>query len=108
MEQIFNLKFTSKQLVRGSKRAEKDEKAEKLKVKKAIEKGNIDGAKIYAQARVAASTPHFPLALHEDACGDSKITVHLPSGEKTMASYNGLTGLHPSVACLRKSLNRSG
>ena len=56
MEQIFNLKFTSKQLVRGSKRAEKDEKSEKLKVKKAIEKGNIDGAKIYAQARNAAPT----------------------------------------------------
>lgn len=31
-EQIFNLKFTSKQLVRASKKAEKDEKAEKLKV----------------------------------------------------------------------------
>lgn len=49
MDQIFNLKFTSKQLVRGSKRAEKDEKSEKLKVKKAIEKQNMDGAKIYAQ-----------------------------------------------------------
>lgn len=48
-EQIFNLKFTSKQLVRASKKAEKDEKAEKLKVKKAIEKGQIDNAKIYAQ-----------------------------------------------------------
>ena len=68
MEQIFNLKFTSKQLVRGSKRAEKDEKSEKLKVKKAIEKGNIDGAKIYAQARVRH--PPVPLALHEDTCGD--------------------------------------
>lgn len=48
-EQIFELKFTSKQLVRQSKKSEKEEKAEKLKVKKAIEKGNIDGAKIYAQ-----------------------------------------------------------
>ncbi len=32
MDQIFNLKFTSKQLVRASKKAEKDEKTEKLKV----------------------------------------------------------------------------
>ena len=31
MEQIFNLKFTSKQLVRGSKRAEKDEKTRSLR-----------------------------------------------------------------------------
>lgn len=49
LDQIFNLKFTSKQLVRQSRKAEKEEKSEKLKVKKAIEKGNIDGAKIYAQ-----------------------------------------------------------
>ncbi|KAK9808977.1 hypothetical protein WJX72_007338 [[Myrmecia] bisecta] len=49
LDQIFNLKFTSKQLVRQSKKSEKEEKMEKLKVKKAIEKGNIDGAKIYAQ-----------------------------------------------------------
>lgn len=35
-EQIFELKFTSKQLVRQSKKSAKEEKAEKLKVKKAI------------------------------------------------------------------------
>jgi charged multivesicular body protein 1 len=49
MDQIFNLKFTSKQLVRASRKCEKEEKDEKLKIKKAIEKGNADGAKIYAQ-----------------------------------------------------------
>lgn len=49
MEQIFQLKFTTKQLSRQAKKAEKDEKAEKNKVKKAIEKGNVDGARIHAQ-----------------------------------------------------------
>ncbi|KAK9790530.1 hypothetical protein WJX73_000707 [Symbiochloris irregularis] len=49
LDQIFNLKFTSKQLVRQSRKAEKEEKSEKLKIKKAIEKGNLEGAKIYAQ-----------------------------------------------------------
>ena len=33
LDQIFNLKFTSKQMVRQSIRAEKDEKEEKLKVR---------------------------------------------------------------------------
>ena len=33
LDQIFNLKFTSKQLAKQSVRAEKDEKAEKLKVR---------------------------------------------------------------------------
>lgn len=49
MDQIFNLKFTAKQLARSAIKCEKEEKSEKLKVKKAIEKGNIEGAKIYAQ-----------------------------------------------------------
>lgn len=49
MEQIFNLKFTSKQLGRQAVKSEKEEKSEKLKVKKAIEKGNVDGARIHAQ-----------------------------------------------------------
>ncbi|XP_028091736.1 ESCRT-related protein CHMP1B-like [Camellia sinensis] len=39
----------SKSLQRQSKKCEKEEKAEKLKVKKAIEKGNMDGARIYAE-----------------------------------------------------------
>ena len=56
MDQIFNLKFTSKQLVRQSKKCEKEEKSEKLKVKKAIEKGNMDGAKIYAQNAIRKKT----------------------------------------------------
>jgi len=47
--QLFNLKFTSKQLVRQSKRCEKNEKQNKLKLKQAIEKGNMDGARIYAE-----------------------------------------------------------
>ena len=38
---LFNLKFASKQLLRDSKRCEKEEKVEKTKLKKAIEKGNI-------------------------------------------------------------------
>ena len=76
MEQIFNLKFTSKQLVRGSKRAEKDEKTEKLKVKKAIEKGNIDGAKIYAQARPVGPPPSASFGLRTKPVWRSAVCVH--------------------------------
>jgi len=46
---MFNLKFTAKQFVRMSKKCEKNEKQQKLKLKQAIEKGNIEGARIYAQ-----------------------------------------------------------
>lgn len=49
MNQIMDLKFTSKALQRQARKCEKEEKSEKLKVKKAIEKGNMDGARIYAE-----------------------------------------------------------
>lgn len=42
---------------RSAIKCEKDEKAERLKVKKAIEKGNLDGAKIYAQVGAAWRNP---------------------------------------------------
>ncbi|XP_066914702.1 charged multivesicular body protein 1B2-like [Clytia hemisphaerica] len=48
-KQLFNLKFAAKNLERSSKKCEKEEKAEKLKLKKAIQKGNVDGARIYAE-----------------------------------------------------------
>ncbi|KAI1294725.1 Charged multivesicular body protein 1b [Halotydeus destructor] len=48
-KQLFNLKFASKELERNSKKSEKEEKQEKLKCKKAIQKGNIEGAKIHAE-----------------------------------------------------------
>eukprot|EP00002_Diphylleia_rotans_P006668 TRINITY_DN16029_c0_g1_i1.p1 TRINITY_DN16029_c0_g1~~TRINITY_DN16029_c0_g1_i1.p1 ORF type:complete len:205 (+),score=74.46 TRINITY_DN16029_c0_g1_i1:78-692(+) len=47
--QLFNLKFTAKQLAKTAQKCEKAEKDERLKVKKAIEKGNEEGARIYAQ-----------------------------------------------------------
>lgn len=52
MNQIMELKFTSKSLQRQARKCEKEEKAEKLKVKKAIEKGNMDGARIYAESSI--------------------------------------------------------
>lgn len=42
-DQIFELKFTSKQLNKQSQKCESEEKAEKVKAKKAMEKGKRDG-----------------------------------------------------------------
>ncbi|KAF5199911.1 Charged multivesicular body protein [Thalictrum thalictroides] len=49
MKQIMDLKFTSKSLQRQARKCDKEEKSEKIKVKKAMEKGNMDGARIYAE-----------------------------------------------------------
>jgi len=48
-KQLFNLKFTAKQLQRFSKNCTKEEKAEKIKLKKALQQNNTEGARIYAQ-----------------------------------------------------------
>lgn len=48
-EQVFNLKFMAKQLSKSAVKAEKEEKTEKNKIKKAMEKGNMEGARIYSQ-----------------------------------------------------------
>ena len=51
-----NLKFTSKQLNNLSKKCEKEESAEKAKIKKAMEKGNMEGARIHAQNAIRNKT----------------------------------------------------
>ncbi|KAA8587142.1 hypothetical protein FQN60_000978 [Etheostoma spectabile] len=48
-KQLFNLKFAAKELQRNSKKCDKEEKAEKAKVKKAIQKGNMEVARIHAE-----------------------------------------------------------
>lgn len=45
---LFQLKFTAKQLQKQSRKAAKDEESEKLKLKKALQQNNVEGARIYA------------------------------------------------------------
>lgn len=42
IDSFFNLKMAAKQLEKESKRCEKEEKAEKLKLKRAIQKNNME------------------------------------------------------------------
>eukprot|EP00123_Amoebidium_parasiticum_P022719 comp9344_c0_seq1/m.4417 comp9344_c0_seq1/g.4417 ORF comp9344_c0_seq1/g.4417 comp9344_c0_seq1/m.4417 type:complete len:206 (-) comp9344_c0_seq1:496-1113(-) len=46
---LFQLKFASKQMARQAAKSEKEQKTQELNVKKAIQKGNQDGARIYAE-----------------------------------------------------------
>jgi len=50
--QLFNLRMTSKQLARESKKCEKSSKDNQVKCKKAMEKQNMDGARIYAESSI--------------------------------------------------------
>jgi len=46
---LFNLRFAAKSLERNAKKSDKEEVVEKKKLKKAIAKGNMDGARIHAE-----------------------------------------------------------
>uniref|UniRef100_A0A2P2HY94 Charged multivesicular body protein 1a-like n=1 Tax=Hirondellea gigas TaxID=1518452 RepID=A0A2P2HY94_9CRUS len=46
---VFQLKFCSKQMERMSSKAEKEQKIQEGKIKKALSQGNVEGAKIYAE-----------------------------------------------------------
>ncbi|KAL5967601.1 Charged multivesicular body protein 1b [Taenia solium] len=48
-DQLFDLKFTSKQLLGFSKKCEKEEKAAKAQLKKSIQAGNMDCSRVYAE-----------------------------------------------------------
>jgi len=48
-KQLIDLRLTAKQLQRESKKCEKNERIAKTKIKTCIEKGDMEGAKIYAQ-----------------------------------------------------------
>ena len=58
-DHLVNLRLTSKQMVRGSKKCESSEKEAKTKLKKAIEARNTEGARIYAQVGPQGSPFHF-------------------------------------------------
>ncbi|GAB1600101.1 charged multivesicular body protein 1a-like [Argonauta hians] len=48
-DMLFNLRFTTKQLERLARKAEKEQNAQQNRVKKAIQQKNLDVAKVYAE-----------------------------------------------------------
>lgn len=48
-KQLFDIRLTAKQLVKEAAKCEKREATQKLKLKTAIQKGDLDAAKVYAQ-----------------------------------------------------------
>ncbi|KAL2244287.1 UNVERIFIED_CONTAM: ESCRT-related protein CHMP1B [Sesamum indicum] len=98
MQQIMDLKLTSKILQRQARKCEKEEKAEKLKVKKAIEKGNMDGARIHAENSIRKRNEqmnYLRLASRLDA-----VVARLDTQAK-------LTAISKSMGSIVKSLESS-
>merc|ERR1712188_104087 len=98
LDQIFNLKFTSKQLSRSANKCVKDEKGEKLKVKKAIEKGNIEGARIYAQNAIRK---------HTEQLNYLKLASRLDAVVSKLETQSKMNTVNKNMAGIVKSLDRA-
>ncbi|KMS94278.1 hypothetical protein BVRB_023020, partial [Beta vulgaris subsp. vulgaris] len=99
----FNLRFMSKTLARQSAKMEKEEKASKLKCKKAMEKGNQDGARIYAQNAIRQKNEalnYLRLSGRVDA-----VAARVMSAAKTANLTKAMGGVVKNMDSAMKSMN---
>ena len=100
LDRIFELKFTAKQLSRTAAKCEKEERQLKAKVKVAIEKGNLDGAKIHATDAIRKKNEQLNmLKLSSRLDG---VVSRLETQAKMNAVNADMSGI---VKSLEKSLN---
>jgi charged multivesicular body protein 1 len=87
---LFNLRFTSKSMERAAKKSEKQIEVEKKKIKQAIEKGNIEGARIFSQNAIRKKSEalnYLRLASRLDAvAGRIESAIKMNQVSKTMGS----------------------
>jgi len=100
---LFNLKFAVKELERNSKRCEKEEKAEKLKAKKAIQKGNVEVARIHAENAIRQKNQalnYLRMSARVDAVA-SRVQTALTTRKVTQS----MAGVVKAMDAAMKSMN---
>ena len=100
---LFNLKFASKQLLRDSKKAEKEEKAEKTKLKKAIEKGNMEVARIHAENAIrqkSQAVNYLRMSARVDA-----VAQRVQTAVTTKRVTNSMSGVVKAMDSAMRSMN---
>jgi len=101
--QLFNMKFAVKELERSSKRCDKEEKAEKLKTKKAIQKNNMEVARIHAENAIRQknqSLNYLRMAARVDA-----VVSRVQTAITTRKVTTSMAGVVRSMESAMKSLN---
>lgn len=102
-EHLFNLKFAVKDLERNSKKCEKQEKLEKVKAKKAIQKGNMDVARIHAENAIRQKTQsvnYLRMSARVDAVA-SRVQTALTTRNVT----NSMAGVVRAMDAAMKGMN---
>jgi charged multivesicular body protein 1 len=100
---LFNLKFAAKELERSAKKCEKDNVADKGKLKRAIEQGNMEGAKIYAEN--AIRNKNQALNFRRMASRVDAVSQRVQSAVATKKVTQSMAGVVGSMEAAMKSMN---
>mmetsp|Transcript_1668 Transcript_1668/g.2931 ORF Transcript_1668/g.2931 Transcript_1668/m.2931 type:complete len:207 (-) Transcript_1668:1799-2419(-) len=101
-DEMVNLKIVSKQMQRSAKKCEKNEKASLDKLKKAIQQGNHEGARIYGQDAIREKNQalnHLRMASRIDACA-SRIETAVRMGQVTDGMKGVVKGMDKGLASM--------
>lgn len=100
---LFNLKFAAKELERNAKKCEKEEKVEKTKLKKAIQKNNLEGARIHAENSIRQKNQalnYLRMASRVDA-----VASRVQTAVTTKKVTSSMAGVVKSMDAAMKSMN---
>ncbi|KAK8772199.1 hypothetical protein V5799_024556 [Amblyomma americanum] len=100
---LFNLKFAAKELERNAKKCEKEEKVEKSKLKKAIQKNNLEGARIHAENSIRQKNQalnYLRMASRVDA-----VASRVQTAVTTKKVTTSMAGVVKSMDAAMKSMN---
>jgi len=101
-DEMVNLRIVSKQMQRSAKKCEKNEKAALEKLKKAIQQGNHEGARIYGQDAIREKNQalnHLRMASRIDACS-SRIETAVRMGQVTDGMKGVVKGMDKGLASM--------
>jgi len=101
-DEMVNLRIVSKQMQRSSKKCEKNEKTALSKLKKAIQQGNHEGARIYGQDAIREKNQalnHLRMASRIDACS-SRIETAVRMGQVTDGMKGVVKGMDKGLASM--------
>ena len=102
-EVVFEVKLKSKEMARAAQRCAKDEKAEKLKVKQAIQKGYKEQAQIFAQNAIRKKNEQLNF-LRMSAKMDA-VATKLDGAAKTQDISNSIAKTIPQLKKCMKDMS---
>lgn len=97
------MKFAVKELERNSKRCEKEEKQEKAKTKQAIQKGNMEVARIHAENAIRQKNQalnYLRMSARVDA-----VASKVQSAVTTRKVTNSMAGSYLTIKILIRDVN---